>query len=55
MAVTFTPIERLEFGLRWESARAAYYLSYGRKTEVQQINTKIDQIQYDLNKMYCEP
>nr|BDD45743.1 hypothetical protein 46 [bacterium] len=54
MAVTYTPLERLEFGLRWESARLAYFESLDWKSKVKEQNSKIDKIQYELNQLYSE-
>ena len=54
MAVTYTPLERLEFGLKWESARLAYFDSLDWKARVVEQNSTIDKIQYELNQLYGE-
>lgn len=54
MAIQYSPAERLEFGLRWECIRCAYYESLGWKSRVSELNAKIDRIQYDLNQIYSE-
>ena len=54
MAVTYTPTERLEFALRWESVRLAYFESLDWKVKVKEQNYKIDKIQYELNQLYKE-
>ena len=54
MAIQYSPIERLEFGLRWECARCAYFEQMGWKSRVTELNARIDQIQYDLNQIYSD-
>ena len=54
MAIQYSPIERLEFGLRWESARCTYFEQMGWKSKVTELNARIDQIQYDLNQIYSD-
>ena len=53
MAVTYTPIERLEFALRWESARLAYFESLDWKVRVAEQTKLIDKLQFELNELYC--
>ena len=52
MAATYSPVERLEFALKWESVRLSYFESLGWKAKVKEQNKKIDQIQYELNQLY---
>ena len=54
MAVTYSPVERLEFALKWESARLSYFESLGWKSKVKEQNYKIDKIQYELNQLHQE-
>ena len=54
MAVQYSPIERLDFALKWESARLSYFESLGWKGKVREQNSKIDKIQYELNQLYQE-
>ena len=54
MAVTYTPVERLEFALKWESARLSYFTALGWKVKVKEQTHKIDSIQYQLNQLYSE-
>ena len=52
MAVQYSPMERLDFALKWESARLSYFESLGWKSKVKEQNSKIDQIQYELNRLH---
>ena len=38
MRAAKTPMERLEFGLRWEAYRLAYFSSIGHSTKVAVLN-----------------
>ena len=44
--------EQLEFGLRWETVRVAWYIQNGRKSKVSELNSKIDRLQQELNQLY---
>ena len=52
MAVTYTPTERLEFALRWESVRLAYFESLDWKVKVKEQSKLIDKLQFELNELY---
>ena len=54
MAVTYSPVERLEFALKWESARLAYFESLEWKARVKEQVEKVDRIQYELNQLFKE-
>ena len=48
MRAVKTPIERLEFGLRWEAYRLAYFSSIGHSTEVAALTAKLQTLEEDL-------
>ena len=52
MEVTYTPLERLEFALRRESARLAYLESLGWKDRFKESSKLIDKLQFQLNELY---
>ena len=43
-----TPIERLEFGLRYERYRLAYFSSIGDTRQVDHLTAKLKQLEADL-------
>ena len=50
MRAVKTPIERLEFGLRWEAYRLAYFSSIGHRTEVAALTAKLQKLEEDLRR-----
>ena len=50
MRAVKTPIERLEFGLRWEAYRLAYFSSIGHSTKVAALNAKLQTLEEDLRR-----
>ena len=50
MRAAKTPIERLEFGLRWEACRLAYFSSIGHSTKVAAMTAKLQRPKEDLRK-----
>ena len=47
MRAAKTPIERLEFGLRWEAYRLAYFSSIGHSTKVAVLTAKLQKLEED--------
>ena len=45
MRAAKTPIERLEFGLRWEAYRLAYFSSIGHSTKVAALTAKLQRLE----------
>ena len=45
-----TPLERLEFGLRWEAYRLAYFSAIGHSTEVAALTAKLQKLEEDLRR-----
>jgi len=43
-------MERLEFGLRWEAYRLAYFSSIGHSTKVAALTAKLQTLQEDLRR-----
>ena len=50
MRAVKTPIERLEFGLRWEACRLAYFSSIGHSTKVVVLTAKLQKLEEDLRR-----
>ena len=50
MRAVKTPIQRLEFGLRWEAYRIAYFSSIGHSTKVAALTAKLQSIKEDLRR-----
>ena len=50
MRAVKTPTERLEFGLRWEAYRLAYFSSIGHSTEVAALTAKLRKLEEDLRR-----
>ena len=50
MRAAKTPIERLEFGLRWEAYRLAYFSSIGHSTVVAALTEKLQKLEGDLRR-----
>ena len=50
MRAAKTPIERLEFGLRWEAYRLAYFSSIGHSSEVAALTAKLQKLEEDLRR-----
>ena len=50
MRAAKTPIERLEFGLRWEAYRLAYFSSIGHSTKVAALTAKLQTLEEDLRR-----
>ena len=50
MAAVKTPIERLEFGLRWEACRLAYFTSIGHSKKVAFLSAKLQKLEEDLRR-----
>ena len=48
MRAAKTPMERLEFGLRWEAYRLAYFSSIGHSSEVAALTAKLQKLEEDL-------
>ena len=49
MRAAKTPIERLEFGLRWEACRLAYFSSIGHSTKVAALTAKLQRLEQKRN------
>ena len=45
-----TPIERLEFGLRWDACRLAYFTSIGHSKKVAFLSAKLQKLEEDLRR-----
>ena len=43
-------MERLEFGLRWEAYRLAYFASIGHSTKVAALTAKLQTLEEDLRR-----
>ena len=43
-----TPVERLEFGLRWEAYRLAYFSSIGEREQVIHLTAKLKKLEAEL-------
>ena len=54
MRAAKTPIERHEFGLRWETCRLAYFLSIGHSTKVAVLTAKLQKLDEDLRRESCQ-
>ena len=50
MRAAKTPMERLEFGLRWEAYRLAYFSFIGHSTKVAALNAQLQTLQEDLRR-----
>ena len=50
MRAVKTPLERLEFGLRWEAYRLAYFSSIGHSSEVAALTAKLQKLEEDLRR-----
>ena len=50
MRLAKTPIERLEFGLRWEACRLAYFSSIGHSTKVAALTAKLQRLEEDIRR-----
>ena len=50
MRAVKTPIERLEFGLRWEAYRLAYFSSIGHSMQVAALTVKLQTLEEDLRR-----
>ena len=50
MRAAKTPLERLEFGLRWEAYRLAYFSSIGHSTKVAALTAKLQTLEEDLRR-----
>ena len=50
MRAAKTTMERLEFGLRWEAYRLAYFSSIGQSTEVSVLTAKLQKLEEDLRR-----
>ena len=50
MRAAKTPMERLEFGLRWEAYRLAYFSSIGHSTKVAALTAKLQTLEEDLRR-----
>ncbi len=50
MRAVKTPLEKLEFGLRWEAYRLAYFSSIGHSTEVAALSAKLQKLEEDLRR-----
>ena len=50
MRAVKTPIKRLEFGLRWEACRLAYFSSIGHSTKVAALTSKLQKLEEDLRR-----
>ena len=50
MRAVKTPKERLEFGLRWEAYRLAYFSSIGQSTKVAALTAKLQMLEEDLHR-----
>ena len=50
MRAVKTPIERLEFGLRWEAYRLAYFSSIGHSMQVAALTAKLQTLEEDLRR-----
>ena len=50
MRAVKTPIERLEFGLRWEAYRLAYFSSIGHSMKVAALTAKLQKLEEDLRR-----
>ena len=50
MRAAKTPMERLEFGLRWEAYRLAYFSSIGHSTEVAALTAKLQRLEEDRRR-----
>ena len=50
MRAAKTPMERLEFGLRWEAYRLAYFSSIGHSKKVSALTAKLQTLEEDLRR-----
>ena len=50
MGAAKTPLERLEFGLRWEACRLAYFSSIGHSTKAAALTAKLQTLEEDLRR-----
>ena len=50
MRAVKTPIESLEFGLRWQAYRLAYFSSIGHSTVVAALTEKLQKLEEDLRR-----
>ena len=50
MRAAKTPMERLEFGLRWEAYRLTYFSSIDHSTKVAALTTKLQTLEKDLSR-----
>ena len=50
MRAAKTPMERLEFGLRWEAYRLAYFSSIGHCTKVAALTEKLKTLEEELRR-----
>ena len=50
MRAAKTPIERLEFGLRWEAYRLAYFASIGHSRKVAALTAKLQTLKENLHR-----
>ena len=50
MRAAKTPMERLEFGLRWEAYRLAYFSSIDHSMEVSALTAKLQKLEEDLRR-----
>ena len=44
-----TPIERLEFALRWENVRLLYFQMHNNKRKAENLTAKIKEIESEIN------
>ena len=52
MRAAKTPIERLEFGLRWEAYRLAYFSSIGHSTKVAALTAKLQTLEEEIGRAH---
>ena len=50
MRAAKNPMERMEFGLRWEAYRLAYFSSIGHSTEVAALTAKLQKLEDELRR-----
>ena len=50
MRAAKTPMERLEFGLRWEAYRLAYFSFIDHSTKVAALTAQLQTLQEDLRR-----
>lgn len=46
----WSPVERLEFALKWETVRAAYFSHKGQNVKADELTSKVRFIKADMTK-----